>query len=87
MTGLETILISGASFVVGAVVGVVGFALAFGKQFVLKSACEARYSNCYFRGEKEQADIKKLSGDIKELSKWIRLIAAQMQVSLPESDR
>lgn len=87
MTGLETVLISVASFVVGAVVGVVGFALAFGKQFVLRTACDAFRVGCHHRGEVERVEIERLSGDIKELSKWIRLIATQMDVKLPESDR
>lgn len=87
MTGLETILISVASFVVGAVVGVVSFALAFGKQFVLRTACDAFRSGCNYKGEDERREIQKLAGDVKELSKWIRLIAAQMSVTLPESDR
>jgi hypothetical protein len=87
VTGLETILISVASFVVGAVVGVVGFALAFGKQFVLRHSCEAFRMGCSHRVDAERKEIASLAEDIKELGKWTRLIADKMNLKLPESDR
>jgi hypothetical protein len=87
LTGLETILISMASFVAGAIIGVVTFAVYFSQQFVQRTACEAVRSACAHRVEMERREIIAMAADIKELSRWTRMIAGKMNLDLPESDR
>jgi hypothetical protein len=80
MTGLETILLSGASFVFGAVAGVVGF----GRQFVTRNECKANRDGCGNVQAFTQRDLHHMSAQISEMGRWIRMIAKQVQVELPE---
>jgi cell division protein FtsL len=82
LSGLETILISIASFVVGAVVGVITFAVFFAQQFVQKTACEAERRGCSHRVEIERKEIAQLAGEVKELNRWIRILADKMEVKM-----
>jgi len=80
MTGLETILLSGASFVFGAAAGVVGF----GRQFVTRNECKANRDGCVSVHAFTQRDLKYMSEQIFEMGRWIRVIAKQGNIDLPE---
>jgi hypothetical protein len=82
----STIAFSVASFVIGAVLGVVASILSLGKYFVSRNECGVMRDNCRHNGDMERASIDHIRVDIKELKKWLRLMAGKLNLELPDND-
>jgi len=80
LTGLETLLISLGSFVFGVVSGI----FAFGRHFVSRKECEAHRDGCMKLNNFSKLEIQQMHLQIRELNKWVRMIAGKLQIFIEE---